>query len=127
MKAFSTLIGVIFLLAFLSIITAGMSFISISELKTQYYVAQSLTIQQYSESCVEEVLRRLRDDLNYSGGSIPINATVSCSATVVGSASQKTIDTTVVFREFQMAVTVEIDVFVVGEAINFRITSWLES
>lgn len=127
MKAFSTLIGVIFLIAFLSIVTAGMSFISISELKSSYYVAQSLTTQQYSEACVEEVLRRLRDDIDYAGGTIPINTTVSCAATVVGDATQKTIDTTVIFQEFEISLSVDIDVSVVGEAINFRITGWTES
>jgi len=126
MRAFSTLIGIILLLAFISIITAGMTFISISSLKSNYYVAQSLNTKQSSESCIEEVLRRLRDDINYLGGSIPLKPSINCNATVTGTASQKTITATVTDGTFYHGITADIAVTTIGQAHNFRITAWDE-
>ncbi|MDP2691441.1 MAG: hypothetical protein U1C97_02670 [Candidatus Gracilibacteria bacterium] len=127
MKAFSTLIGVIFLLAFLSVITAGMSFMSISNLKSNYYLTQSHTTSQQSEACIDEVLRRLRDDLNYGGGSVPLTGDTSCTAVITGDDTDKTITSTVSNADFEHSITASIQIFTNGEATNFRITDWTEN
>jgi len=127
MKGFSTLLSMFVFLGLLVIIATGMTFVSISGLKSSSYISASQLARQDSESCVEEVLRRLRDDIDYAGGLIPLNDTSSCNATVTGDSSQKTISATVSNSSLEKNVMVAIDVIAIGEAHNFRITDWQEN
>ena len=111
----------------LIIIAAGMTFVSISNLKSSSYISDSQTTRQYSESCIEEVLRRLKDDLEYTGGTIPLNPATSCSNSISGSDTAKTITATVTNGSFQTNIVVDIDIITLGEAHNFEITNWQEN
>jgi len=126
MKAFSTLIGIIFILAIMTTITISMSMTSILQLKSSFYTAEATLSRQSTEACMEEALRHLKDDLDYSGGLIVLNPERSCNSTVSGTDTQKSITVTLISEEYQKSITAEIQIYTAGAAKNLRITKWTE-
>ena len=126
MRGYSTLVTVILLLAFISIIMVGINALSIGSLKSGFESTTGNYRLQESESCIEEVLRRLKDTPGFSGGTIPLSATASCDVSISGTDTQKTITGTVSAQNMQRSVTVVLSITVDGTARNFRILSWQE-
>lgn len=123
MRGYSTLTSVMLLLAFLSLIIVGMYTVNINQLLSQSSTRLGSQNLIQAETCIEEVLRRLKDDLNFAGGAIPLG-TYNCQAVITGNATQKTVTATVATGDISQSVTVTLDIIANGEANNFRITSW---
>lgn len=124
MRAYSTLIAVLLLLFFLGIITAGLSFMSIHETRSEWYRVASHSPELYAQSCVEEVLRRLRDNAAFSGGFIALSEQVSCDSTITDDNSQKIINVQVSQEDFHSSLTARVEVIIDGMAHNFRVMDW---
>ena len=127
MRAFSTLVGIIFLLVFLTLVMSGMSFLSIGEMKAGYYVTEAHDVEQQAESCIEESLRKLKDDLNFAGGLVALSAGYQCQVEITGDDVRKSIAGSVELGGFKKTITAQIDITTIGEARNFRIINWLEN
>jgi len=127
MRAYSTLTSVILLIAFLTIIILGVNSQSLSSILSRYDESAGTQTQRITESCFEEVMRRLRTSLDYSGGTIPLNSTQNCTATVTGDLLQKTVVVTASESGFQQSITAIIDISTSGEAINFTVSDWQEN
>ncbi|MDP3975630.1 MAG: hypothetical protein Q8P95_01815 [bacterium] len=127
MRAYSTIIAVILLLSFIVIVVAGLTSFSISRLQSELSTEQSQTTQQYAQTCIEEVLRHLKDTISYAGGAISLPDGASCTASVIGTDTNKTITATVSDQNIQQIVTAEVTVTTNGEAINLELTNWSEN
>lgn len=125
-KGYSTLVTVVLLLAFMSATIIGISALGITSLQSGYQATTSSQRILESESCIEEVLRRLKDNVNYAGGTVTLSPTLSCTASVTGTETEKTITATTNQQNIQKTITVELDIIIDGSARNFQVTSWTE-
>lgn len=127
MRAYSTLTSVILLIAFLSIIILGVNSLSLNSILSRYEDSVGTSTERITESCFEEVMRRLRSSLDYAGGTIPLGSTASCTAVVTGDLLQKIVTVTATNNGFEKSVTAIIDISTSGEAINFTVSDWQEN
>jgi len=126
LRGYSTLVAVVLLLVFISMVIVGIHSFNLSSLQSGYQSNTSTQRLQESESCIEEILRRLKDDINYTGGTVPLNVSTSCTAQISGDDLQKTISATVNAQNIQKTITAIISITTDGSARNFRLTSWSE-
>ena len=127
-KGYSTLIGMLFLLAFASTMIAGLSVISLSGLKSQLLKQDSAKASLALLSCEEEVLRRLKDQISYSGGVVSISDGGSCDVQLSSSATPdvKTLVITARRGSGSRSLRAEISVLAQGSSVNLRILRWEE-
>lgn len=124
MRAFSSLLATTIIMGFVIIIIVGISTLNLNNLKSSVSTVQFGTTQQYTESCIEEILRRLKDDISFPGGTIPISDNITCDSSVVGNGEQKVVSATVSRQNTYASISVEIEITTINESKNFTITSW---
>lgn len=125
-RGYSTLVAVVLLLAFMTIVILGINALGITSLQSGYQANTSSQKLQQSESCIEEVLRRLKDNAGYTGGTVTLSPTLSCTASINGTETQKTITTTVIMANITKIITITLNILIDGSSRNFQITSWSE-
>lgn len=126
LRGYSTLIGVVLLLAFLTTIILGIHMLHVSNLQSISYTNGGNQALKTGESCVEETLRRLKTSLGYTGGTIPLGAGENCTASITGDITQKIINATYSSNNYQKNLQVTVDISIDGSAINFIISDWQE-
>jgi len=86
--AFTSLLVISTIVFFIAI---SVPILGITEANNSLSYARSSAAFRMAESCNDEALFRLRDDANYSGGSLTFNSG-NCTISVSGAGSNKTID-----------------------------------
>jgi hypothetical protein len=127
LKGFSTIISIIFLMAFASIIMIGAGSRSISQQQSEFHLNQSIIAQQYVDSCIEESLRRLKDSISYTGGQIPFPEGYTCTSTISGPSTSKQITATISTTNSTITKSANISLTTNGATTNITITNWSEN
>ncbi len=105
-------------------IAVSISMIGIGEAQNSLTYKKGAEVLKVAESCVEESLLRLRDDVNYSGGSLQVG-NGSCTINVIGAGSDRTIDVTgTISGPPQFVRQLQLTVKRTGQSIN--ILTWQE-
>ena len=125
-RGYSTFVAVVLLLAFMTIIILGINALGITSLQSGYQANTSSQKLQQSESCIEEVLRRLKDNASYTGGTVILSPTLSCTATITGTDTEKTITATVSMQNVTKTITILLNILIDGSSRNFQVSSWTE-
>ena len=125
-RGYSTFVAVVLLLAFMTIIILGINALGITSLQSGYQANTSSQKLQQSESCIEEVLRRLKDNASYTGGTVILSPTLSCTATITGTDTEKTITATVSMQNVTKTITIILNILIDGSSRNFQVSSWTE-
>lgn len=106
-------------------IAISISLIGVSEAQNSLTYKKGAEVLKISESCAEESLIRLRNDVNYAGGSLQLDGGY-CTISISGTGSNRTIDIVgqidgppVFIRRLQLTVKRA------GQSIN--ILTWQES
>lgn len=125
MKAFSTLILII------AIFTVGVTAIgtlasrNISSIQEGISNRDSIISQHLADSCTEESLRRLKDELSYEGGNIPINNETNCEVTVIqNTPTQKEIHIAIEHEGARHERSITLEAQETSNAINITISNW---
>lgn len=119
--AFTSLLVISTVVFFIAI---SVPIIGVTEANNSLGFARSQAALKIAEGCNEEALIRLRDDVNYSGGTLNLGYG-SCTSVVSGTGSNKTIDTTASLTEPPNFVRrTQITVKRTGNSIN--ILTWQE-
>ena len=125
-RGYSTFVAVVLLLAFMTIIILGINALGITSLQSGYQANTASQKLQQSESCIEEVLRRLKDSASYTGGTVILSPTLSCTATITGTDTEKTITATVSMQNVTKTITIILNILIDGSSRNFQVSSWTE-
>ncbi|KPJ85206.1 hypothetical protein AMJ57_03930 [Parcubacteria bacterium SG8_24] len=85
------------------------------------------TVRALASACLEEAMLRLKRDGSYVGGTIPISGS-SCSVTVSGAGSSRTIDTTATYGDFtkSLQAIAALQSNGAANARSWRMESWSE-
>lgn len=106
-------------------IAVSISLLGIGEAKSSLDFKKGQEALKIAESCLEEGLLRLRDNANYTGGSLNVGEG-SCTINVRGSGNEKTINVSATITgALQYVKELEASTKRVGNSIN--ITSWEEA
>jgi hypothetical protein len=105
-------------------IATSVALMGIDNAQSSLSVTKHQSAVTISKSCVEEALIRIRDDVNYTGGSLNFSEG-SCTSSVSGTSTLKTVDVvTTVPGPPSYSHSLQITVTRKGKSIN--ITSWQE-
>jgi hypothetical protein len=103
-----TLITVIIIGAVLMTVGLSSALISQTQLLSVTELDQAQRARQLAQGCLEEAVYRLRRDSGYVGGSVPL-AAQSCTVSVSGSGTARTIVAAATIADFTQSLTVEVD------------------
>ncbi len=124
-RGFIALITIVVLSAILLTIGLTISSASLSQLVATFGSSQSARAIQVADTCAEEGYQRLKYDSAYTGGTVPIDI-YSCTITVSGSGSTRTVDTQVTVGNYTRRVRASITLSsnVAGNAKRATLTKW---
>lgn len=72
-------------------IAVSVSLMGIDEIKNSFALSQGEKAEAATKACLEEALYRLRDDADYTSGTLNIDTNLNCTISVSGSAANRTI------------------------------------
>lgn len=105
-------------------IAVSISLIGIGEAQNSLTYKKGAEVLKIAEGCAEEALLRLRDDVNYSGGSLQLGAG-SCTISITDTGSDRTIDVTgTIAGPPQFMRSLQLTVKRTGQSI--RVLTWQE-
>jgi len=117
------LITVLIISAILLILVLGASSNQVSTSYQQLNTSSNRYSYYISEACLEDILGRLKVNINYPGGTITLGDGAICTTTVSGT-DTKTIGITTVYMNYTNSYQAQISVTTDGEANNIRRLNW---
>ena len=105
----------------------SIAFLGINEVLVEYDFQQGQEVAEKADGCLEEGSYRLKLDASYTGGTIVYDEG-SCTLTVTGGGSTRTLSAEVVIGDFTRIYETEISLQnnVAGNTDGLDLTSWQE-
>lgn len=127
-RGFIGLLTVIVLGALVLSIGITTAFVGQTQLILAGHVDHEYAVRALVSSCVDEAVHRLKLDASYVGGTIPLGAD-SCTVTVSGSGSSRTIAATATIDGYTKAVaaTATLKQNAAMNAAGWSVTAWAET
>ncbi|PIR55498.1 hypothetical protein COU74_00555 [Candidatus Peregrinibacteria bacterium CG10_big_fil_rev_8_21_14_0_10_36_19] len=125
MRGSAAITMVLIVSAVLIIFVVGMSNVNISTSSQQYNFDADKWSYYVAEGCLEESIKRLEDDINFTSTSINADSDTVCSVNVVGNLL-KTISIDVNYLEFSKSFEASVNLVQNGEVYNAHLSNWSE-
>jgi hypothetical protein len=106
-KGLAMMMIIVIISAAALIMAFSATWLGLGELETGYTSQKGNEAWAVAEGCVEETLRRLKIEADYSGGSLNLN-NGSCIIEIAGAGSSKTITATSTVDQYNKVVEVQI-------------------
>ena len=120
-----SLMAVLVIIAATTVIALSVGMSGISEVQSGLYINQGNDTLHFADSCAEEAYYRLKLDSTYTGGTVDLGGN-SCTITVSGGGSTRTITAEAVIGNFTRTITsdVTLESNSGGEASTIDLTQW---
>lgn len=126
-KGSVALISVLIAMAVLMIIAVGMSETHISTSKQYLNTQANREIYYAAEACLEDTIKRIEENIDFSGGSLSINNNdITCTITATGT-TVKNIEITITKDNYIQEYLAEINIVQKGNTNNATINKWERS
>ena len=120
------LISLLIMSAFTLLIVLAASEASISTYQIYLNESSGETAYYGAESCLEEAIMRIEGDSDFSGTTLAIDASTSCTITVTGTSEQKTISISVNYGDYSQNYQGVVNLIQDGSVYNSDLVSWEE-
>lgn len=121
------LVAVLIVIASVITVSVAMSLNGVTELRLAQFEHKSVSAFYAADACMNEGLLRLKEDASsgytvYTGGSLTINGSTTCTVTVTSAASTRTLNASgTIDNLITRSIQAEVDV-----SSGFSVNSWQE-